>query len=268
MPGNTHNQQSDNISRLQHKIKELEGKLLDYTQMEQQMEEGEHRFRQILSLTYDGIIIYEKDTGKILEVNQRLVHKLQYLLKDVIGNSVLQFVTPEQRDILTKRLKEDLPDVYEAVFVGKDNVRHEFEICSRSCMYRGQKVKMAAVSDVSYKKYYEKILRESEERFRSLSENTDDSIILVNGPDIIYANPSTFRVFDIKINELSGLSQVLANVHAEDINCFSALIKDIISGKRQSQACRFRILSDDNKVRWIWSRVFPVVPDTNDTRLV
>ena len=57
------------------KIEELEKRVLRHDQLEQMVEESEQRFKQILSLTYDGIVIYEKEDGKVIEANLRLDRK-------------------------------------------------------------------------------------------------------------------------------------------------------------------------------------------------
>ncbi len=272
MPDNNQdhsNQKVAEINFLHSKLEELEKKLLKYGDLEQMVEESEQRFKQILSLTYDGIVIYEKDSGKILEANLRLVHKLQYTLKDVIGQSVLEFIIPEQRKTIGTRLSENLPDIYEATLIDKKGKQLEFEICSRSCLYEGRRVKMAAVSDISYRKQYERTLRESEEKFRSLTENTNDSIILTEKGQIIYANPSTTFVLGTGIDTLPKLTDILKNIHPNDKQCVHSLIDRIMMGQRQIQACQYRIVTPEKHERWIWSRVFPVVPnDPDDSRLV
>ncbi len=257
-------------SHLQGRIEELEKKLLKHDKLEQMVEESEQRFRQILSLTYDGIVIYEKENGEVIEVNLRLVHKLKYTRKEVVGRSVYQFVVAEQQEMIKKRLTEDLPDVYETTIVDREGKQLEFEICSRSCMYQGRKVKMAAVCDISYRKQYEKTLKESEEKFRSLAENTNDSIILTDKREVIYANPSTPFVLGLKDTPMIlHLPQILTHIHPDDLPTVEGLVNSIVAGQRQTKACQFRIVVDDNKERWIWSRVFPVVPNNpNDSKLV
>ncbi len=254
---------------LHDRVEELEKKLLKYKELKQEVNEGELRFKQILNLTYDGIIIFEKDKGIILEANLRLVHKLKYTLKEIIGKSVFQFVIPEQKEMIRQRLTEDLPDIYEATVVDKEGKRLDFEICSRSCMYKGRKAKMAAVADISHRKQYEKILKESEEKFRSLAENTNDSIILADADNIIYANPSTSFVLGLSDGTLTGLAGILTRVYPDDHPIVTSLVQHVISGHRQVRTFQFRIISDDNRQRWIWSRIFPVTPDNQeDNRMV
>jgi len=251
------------------RVEELEKKLLKYNEMEQLIEESEQRFKQILSLTYDGIIFYEKNTGEIIEANLRLIHKLKYRQDNVIGKSVYQFVVPDQQDIIKERLTEDLPNVYETIVLDKDGQPYEFEICSRSCKYHGRKIKIAAICDISYRKQYEKTLKESEEKFRSLAENSNDSIILADKKEIIYVNPPTAYIFGFAGKPIVDLSQILDYVHPGDRGMAESLIHSVAIGQQQTKYCQFRMLAKDGKERWIWSRVFPVAPENPDaTKLV
>jgi len=251
------------------RVEELEKKLLNYSEMEQLIEESEQRFKQILSLTYDGIIFFEKNTGEIIEANLRLIHKLKYKQCNVIGKNVYNFIIPSQQDFIKERLTEDLPNVYEAIVLDKDGQPYEYEICSRSCKYHGRKIKIAALCDISYRKQYEKTLKESEEKFRSLAENTNDSIILADRKEILYINPPTTYVFGLAGKPVVDLSQVLEHVHPSDRGMADSLVRSVVVGQQQTKYCQFRMLAKDGKERWIWSRVFPVAPENPDaTKLV
>ena len=263
------NQVDVNDYILQDRVEELEKKLLKQNELEQMIEESEQRFKQILSLTYDGIILYERNTGEILEASIRLIHKLRFKRDQVIGKSVFHFVSSDQYNIIKERLTEDLPNVYETIIVDNAGQPFEFEVCSRSCLYQGRKVKIAAVCDVSYRKLYEQKLAESEEKFRSISENTNDSIILMDKENVVYVNPTTFHIFGLADEPITDLSQVLAHIHHDDRADAQALFNSVILGQRQTKYCQFRILAKDQKERWVWSRIFPVVPDNpDDTKLV
>ena len=266
----TKDQSNAENAYLQTRVEELEKKLLKQNELEQMVEESEQRFKQILSLTYDGIILYEKNGGEIIEANIRLIHKMKYKRDEVIGKSVLQFVSPKCHDVIKERLTEDLPNVYESTLLDRDGKPYEFEICSRSCQYQGRKIKMAAVCDISYRKQYEKTLKESEEKFRSLCENTNDSIILTNQEEIIHANPSTPHVFGLPDEQpVVDLSQALTYIHPDDQYIAESLIQSVTVGQRKTKSSQFRIVTKDGKERWIWSRVFPVAPDEpDDAKLV
>ena len=255
---------------LQARVEELEKKLLKQNELEQMVDESEQRFKQILSFTYDGIILYERNSGEIIEANIRLIHKMKYKRGDVIGKSVFQFVSPKYQNIIKERLTEDLPNVYETILLDRDEKPYEYEVCSRSCQYQGRKIKMAAVCDISYRKQYEKSIKESEEKFRSLCENTNDSIILTNKKEIIHVNPSTPNIFGLSDEHpIFSLLQVLEYIHPDDLSIVESLIHSVTVGQRKTKSSQYRIVTKDGKERYIWSRVFPVAPDEpEDTKLV
>ena len=262
-------QSNAEVRFLHERLEELEKKLLRQSDLEQMVEESEQRFKQMLSLTYDGIILYEKNSGNLIEANIRLIHKLKYRRDDVIGKSVTRFVIPSQQEMINKRLTEELPDVYETFVIDSEGQPIEVEICSRSCLYHGRKVKMASICDISYRKQYEKTLRESEEKFRSLAENTNDSIILIDEKEIIYCNPISPSMFGLAEESLVNLTMILTHIHPDDRKTAESYIHSATSGQRCTEYCQFRIVAENQKERWFWSHFFPVASKNhNDTRLV
>ncbi len=260
-------QLSDDQADLQAEIVGLQKMLDQYGDIEQLLEESEHRFKRMFSLTHDGIVIYEKETGIIIDVNVRLVRQLGYKRKETIGRSVLEFIAPEQVESVKERLDENLPDIYKLFIFSKSGKKIEFEVCSRSCKYKKRIVKMAAICDISFHQQYEKRIKESEELFRSLSENMDDSIILVEKEKIIYANPSTEHVLG-RVSETDRLKNVFSHVHSDDRHAVHAYIREINLGK-QVDPCQFRIAIENDQYRWLWSRVFPVAPSgLQNSRLI
>lgn len=252
------------------RVEELEKKLLRYNEMEQLVEESEQRFRQILKLSFDGIILYEKNTGEIIEASIRLMRKLKYRRDDFIGKYVHQFVIPNQQNLIREKLSEEREDVHRTVILDMDGQPYEFEIVfSQSCEYNGRTIKIAAICDISKQKQYEKTLKESEEKFRSLAENTNDSIILADKKEIIYVNPPTIYMFGLTGKPVADLSQILGHVHPGDRETAESLVQAVIVGQQQTKYCQFRMVAKDGKERWIWSRVFPVAPENPDaSRLV
>ena len=61
----------------------------------------------------DGSIFHDK--GKILDVNQQFVTLYGYDRDELIGVGVLEFIAPEDREIVLRHIQEGYEKVYEAV---------------------------------------------------------------------------------------------------------------------------------------------------------
>jgi len=64
----------------------------------------------------------------------------------------------------------------------------------------------AAARDITERKLAEEALRESEEKFRVLSETSPAAIALYQGEDVIYINPTAARLIGYSVEELSRIS--------------------------------------------------------------
>lgn len=79
-----------------------------------------------------------------------------------------------------------------------------------TCLERDGKVYGIAVigEDISYRKEIETTLRESEERFRTLSENAMTGIYIIQNSKLTYVNPAIMQIFGYPEEELIGSSPI------------------------------------------------------------
>jgi len=85
----------------------------------------------------------------------------------------------------------------ETFHLRENGTRVPVEIHSRAISYRGKKVILNVARDISKRIEAEKALRESEERYRSVVENSQDGIVILNDAlKILYANE--------RFSEISG----------------------------------------------------------------
>jgi len=108
----------------------------------------------------------------------------------------------------------------------------------------------------------EKALRESEERFRTLVENSPTSICIVQNNKIIYQNPEQKKLCN-RLSEKS-LNTLIRCVHPDDVEKVIGSYRSLFSGKTRSVETDFRFYPSskrgrDTEVRWIQCRasLFP-----------
>ena len=112
-------------------------------------------------------------------------------------------------------------------------------------------------AEIAERRRAETNLRESEERFRQLAENTEDIIWLVEpeGGRILYLSPAHNRLLGRVDGDIpETVSQLLASVHPDD--------QDLIPQDRLEEwighDVEFRIVTTDGTHRWIRARAFPI----------
>jgi diguanylate cyclase (GGDEF)-like protein/PAS domain S-box-containing protein len=123
---------------------------------EEALRESEERLHVLADSAFEGILI--TDEGVILEVNRALTDMFGYEASDVLGRSPMEFVTPEHRDLVQKKIASGSEEPYEAFGVRKDGTRLDLEVRGRAYRYRGSTVRVTAVRDITGRKKAEKRL--------------------------------------------------------------------------------------------------------------
>ena len=108
------------------------------------------------------------------------------------------------------------------------------------------------------RRHAEMALRESEERFRQLTENIRE-VFWMSTPaveEILYASPAYENVWGLTRESLYNDAQTfIDSIHPED----RQEVVDFLAKKpQQGFQLEYRIVKPDGQVRWIWDRGFPI----------
>jgi PAS domain S-box-containing protein len=106
-----------------------------------------------------------------------------------------------------------------------------------------------------YKHSTERELRESEQRYRNLVENSLQGILVFQGspPRIVFASTLCAEITGHTVEELLSLSpeEVEVLIHPEDRAKIRGWLEHLASGKRVSANGQFRMVRRDGATRWV-----------------
>lgn len=139
---------------------------------EEELQESEARFRTLIETTFDGIIIHEN--GIILEANQGASIMFDYPLGEMMGSSLLDFVTPESQDLIIQNIRNNLEAPLEAMGLRKDGTIFDVEIIGRDQIYKGRQVQVTALRDITTRKQLEAQLRTRAEELTEVNRLKDE----------------------------------------------------------------------------------------------
>ncbi|MHB8138168.1 MAG: response regulator [Smithellaceae bacterium] len=235
----------------------LEKKMSDLEVANHELRTVEEQYR----LSFENItdIIFMVDAGfNILSMTPSVEKLLGYKAEDLIGRPLpdLSSILPPQsmekaiNHLIRVCKGETIPSsIYE--FIAKDGTRKIGEVSGSPIMRDGKISGVVAVSrDMTERRKSEDALRESEERFRILTESSPTAILLYQNDKWIYANQAATEIMGYSVQEL--LSMNFWNVvHPDD----RQTVKE--RGKMRQQASpvtsryEFRIVSKDGTVKWV-----------------
>ncbi len=251
--------------------------------LEQKLKQSEEMYRLITENAYDLISIINQNLKFEYANEGPFFSILGYTKDEIIGRSVLDLINLEDREralkILTKGLKEG-----EGILETK--VKHKkghflwFEVKGKAFKDRDGKVKgILTGRDITERKLAEeklrilnleqeiiiqektKELRDSEEKYRHLYENSPYGIILLNTKgEIIDINTAITKIFGYKRDDLLGKNYLnLLSVYPEETKPLLRKVGYLLS-KNNHEAPKFkpqsiRIYQKDGSECWVDSEI-------------
>ncbi len=242
--------------------------LTERKKTEKKLRDSEERYRSLVELANDGIILVGGSERVISYVNDRFAEMLGYNVDELVGRSYTDLIHPEERkEYLTTRMSRLMSGkaaTHERRLVRKDgSTLHT--IISVSSIDPNDKTEsapsIAIFTDITQRKKAEEGLRKSEERYRSLIETAHDGIIITEGPEraISLANPRMCEMLGYTADELRGKTFVDL-VHPDDMECYLQDRKALFTSGRASTYDRLFLKKDGSTLHVLVS-VSPVNPD-------
>ena len=196
---------------------------------------GDVNFSVLVENSLDAIAVLNGD-GTIRYESPSVERVLGYRPEELIGKSVLDFIHPDDVQGVAETFEASGADPGQAVsmevrFLHKDGSWRAVEGIG-SNLLDDPEVNGIVVNyrDITERKQMEEALRESEERFRSLIENSSDVITVLNADGTIrYESPSLERVLGYSHGERTGENPI-SYTHPDDMarvgDAFAELLRN------------------------------------------
>ena len=136
---------------------------------------SEEQFRRLSEATFEAIAIH--DEGVLLNANNQFFEMFGYEPGEVIGKQVMPMtVAPEAREFMTKKIATGDLGPYESIGLRKDGTRFPMEIRTRHMKYKEHNIRFGAIRDITKSKQADEMLRQSEEKYRDIFDETVEGI--------------------------------------------------------------------------------------------
>ncbi|MFL7867216.1 MAG: PAS domain-containing protein, partial [Anaerolineales bacterium] len=182
----------------ERRVAALEAERIEFKKNEQALRASEDKFSKAFHTSPDSININRLNDGMYLEFNDGFTKLTGYTREDVIGKTSSEidiWANPEDRARLVEELRSHGEAAnFEATFKLKNGEERVGLMSARIVEIDGQQCILSITRDITERKNVGARLRESEERFRLLAENSPTSIMLHRDESIFYANPAATKL--------------------------------------------------------------------------
>ena len=226
----------------------------------------ETRYRKLFETARDGILILDAVTGHINDVNPYLTNMLAYAKEEFLGKKLWE--TGAFKDIeASKEVFKELQDKehirYEDLpLKTKDGRKIAVEFVSNVYMVDNKKVIQCNIRDITERKQVEKILTESKQSYKTLSENLPAIVYRVhikNNRQMQFFNEQLqtmtgYTPDDLTDGEVCSIDSFILNEDRDNV------IQTVTNAlrNRQSFEVEYRFRRKDGHIRYFCERGKPI----------
>ncbi len=177
-----------------------------------------------------------------------------YSPEEVIDKIIpIDLVIPEDRELvknnINKRFSGELPFIdYTFRKIIKDGSIKTVKVIGNRITYKGRTAITGTLIDVSEQNKIEQKLKESEEKYRSLVENSLVGVYIIQGNSFKYANHQFCKIFGYEPEEILGKISPERMVHEDDKEFVKQNIAKRITGEENAIKYEFKGVRKDGKI--------------------
>jgi len=260
----TREQLIDELAVAHGKIAELEKAVSERSKTEEVLRESEERYRLLFENLND--VVYSLDEeSRITSISPSVERVLGYRPEELIGRKIdeLNLLTPESLDRAFANAMRILsgeklpPAIHE--FIAKDGTRRFGEVSGAPLMKEGKVIALIDIArDITERRQAEQELRESEERYRTLLDNSLTGVCVAQEERIKFANKRFSKISGYSQEEVLG-KPLLEIIHPEDREYVLESFKRRLAGEVPTKVFQYRAIRKDGIT--IWVEVFSTVID-------
>ena len=186
--------------------------------MEVALKESEQFYRTLIENSMEAISLTQN--GKFILVNSAFLNLFGYTNEEIFNMDPQSFIAPEDRqrvmDSHYKRMRGEIDKQnYKASFIHKSGKRILTELNATTIQLQGENASFITMNDITERAAMEIALRESEAKYKTLVENSQDGILIVRDNHILFANNTLCKMLGYCVQDMNLFSSVDI-IHPDD----------------------------------------------------
>jgi PAS domain S-box-containing protein len=214
---------------------------------------NEKQFKKLLDGLPDIVLIH-KD-GEILYANDACLKASEYTLDELIGTFIWNHINPDDNAKILlnidKRKRQEKVEDYEIQVFPKSKSIFNVIVRTTEGYFNGEKGTIVILVDITFRKKHENQLKESEEKFRNLSESSPFAIMIYQDFTWVYSNPAGEYITEYTVDELYKM-KIWDFIHPDFKNMIIERAKNRLAGEFVIPNIEFKILTKSGKEKWVY----------------
>lgn len=220
---------------------------------EEALRESEEKYRLLVENIHEAI--YSIDTDGIITYVSPVIEQItEYTYDDMVGQQFTQFIHPDDLPGLMESYERTMAgnyEPYEYRLVLKNGSSRYIRSNSRLIIEDGEKRGLIGViTDIHERILADRALRESEAKFRALTESTPTSIFINQDNAFRYVNPAFEEITGYTSEELED-SSFLDIIHPDFRDLVKLTEEGLMRGDAVPSRFGFKIITKNGEEKWI-----------------
>ena len=221
---------------------------------------ADERYRVLAENSSD--LFWEMELDGTFSFVSPAVRRLGYEPEEWVGHHMTEFLPADEQPVFLERLRADTVQLgthrYEVRALRKDGSEVWMEVLADFVIEDGKPVRIQGASrDITERRAAEEALRQSEQKYKGIVENSSDLITLIR-PDgtVSYASPACRHILGYEPEEL--MEKGSAVLHPDDRQMVIEAYEQAHRGQPGTNL-EHRVITKSGETRWIslsWSPVF------------
>ncbi len=240
--------------------------ITERTRAEKALLESEEKYRNLVDRAEDGIAIVQDEVFRY--GNPALARIWGGTIEEIIDLPLVAMAHPDAREKIIGRYRkriagEDVPGIYETVFLRKDGSQYPAEVNAGAITYRGRPATLTIIRDITERKQTEQALRESEAELADAMDMAHLARWEFDVPTGIFTFNDCFYALYGTTAEREGGYRMPAEVyarefcHPDDMHMVADEVKKAIDATDPGYVSQLdhRIIRRDGELRYITVRI-------------
>ncbi len=224
---------------------------------ENELQKSQEKINNIFNLANSGIILADLD-GNFLEFNDWWLRMTGYSKEEFSNVKKFGVTHPddiEKSKMWLNKIYSDEIEKYQLVkrYIRKDKSIFWGESSVSAIKDKNNQITstIEIVTDITERKIAEELLRESEEKYRGLVENSPDGIVIYVNDKIEYVNGEALRILKVQNKEEIIAKSGLDFVHPDSLESIIQRMKEVIMHTQASHIFEEKLKSSTGEVIYV-----------------